>query len=78
MYRLKLDLTTTLTHRFAFTFLRTAYMFSIFSSFDDRARPRGSRDPLGAEATWSFLGRKIVGNLTTVTANLDNFMVALL
>lgn len=53
-------------------------MFTIFSSFDDRARPKGSRDPLGAEASWSFLGRKIVGNLTTVTANLDNFMVALL
>jgi hypothetical protein len=53
-------------------------MFTIFSSFDDRARPKGSRDPLGAEASWSFLGRKIVGNLTTVTGNLDNFMVALL
>lgn len=54
------------------------HMFTIFSSFDDRARPKGSRDPLGAEASWSFLGRKIVGNLTTVTSNLDNFMVALL
>jgi hypothetical protein len=53
-------------------------MFTIFSSFDDRARPKGSRDPLGAEASWSYLGRKIVGNLTTVTNNLDNFMVALL
>lgn len=53
-------------------------MFTIFSAFDDRARAKGSRDPLGAEATWSFLGRKIVGNLTTVTANLDNFMIALL
>ena len=54
------------------------HMLTIFSSFDDRARPKGSRDPLGAEASWSFLGRKIVGNLTTVTSNLDNFMVALL
>ncbi len=53
-------------------------MFTVFSSYDDRARPKGSRDPLGAEATWSFLGRRIVGNLTTVTANLDNFIVALL
>lgn len=53
-------------------------MFTIFSALDDRARAKGSRDPLGAEATWSFLGRKVVGNLTTVTANLDNFMVALL
>lgn len=53
-------------------------MFTIFSALDDRARAKGSRDPLGAEATWSFLGRRIVANLTTVTANLDNFMVALL
>lgn len=53
-------------------------MFTVFSSYDDRARPKGSRDPLGAEATWSSLGRQIVGNLTTVTANLDNFIVALL
>ena len=53
-------------------------MFTVFSSYDDRARPKGSRDPLGAEATWSFLGRRIVGNLTTITENLDNFIVALL
>ena len=53
-------------------------MFTVFSLYDDRARPKGSRDPLGAEATWSFLGRRVVGNLTTVTANLDNFIVALL
>jgi hypothetical protein len=53
-------------------------MLTVFSAYDDRARPKGSRDPLGAEATWSFLGRRIVGNLTTVTANLDNFIVALL
>jgi len=45
---------------------------------DDRSRPKGSRDPLGIEAIWSFMGRKVVGNLTTVTSNLDNFMVALL
>jgi hypothetical protein len=53
-------------------------MFTVFSALDDRARPKGSRDPLGAEAIWSFMGRKIVGNLTTVTGSLDNFMVALL
>lgn len=53
-------------------------MITIFSAFDDRARPKGSRDALGAEAAWSHLGRKIVGNLTTVTSNLDNFIVALL
>jgi hypothetical protein len=53
-------------------------MFTILSLLDDRARPKGSRDPLGAEACWSHLGRRLVGNLTTVTSNLDNFMVALL
>ena len=53
-------------------------MFTVFSALDDRARPKGSRDPLGAEAIWSFMGRKIVGNLTTVTGSLDNFTVALL
>ena len=56
----------------------TDRMFTILSAFDDRARPRGSRDPLGAEACWSHLGRRLVGNLTTVTWNLDNFIVALL
>lgn len=53
-------------------------MFTIISAFDDRARPKGSRDPLGIEAIWSFMGRKVVGNLTTVTSSLDNFIVALL
>ena len=53
-------------------------MLSIISLFDDRARPKGSRDPLGLEAIWSFMGRKVVGNLTTVTSNLENFVVALL
>lgn len=53
-------------------------MFTVLSALDDRARPKGSRDPLGAEAVWSFMGRKLVGNLTTVTGSLDNFIVALL
>jgi hypothetical protein len=53
-------------------------MLTVLSLFDDRSRPKGSRDPLGIEAIWSFLGRKVVGNLTTVTSNLDNFIVALL
>ena len=53
-------------------------MLTVLSLMDDRSRPKGSRDPLGIEAVWSFMGRKVVGNLTTVTSNLDNFMVALL
>jgi hypothetical protein len=53
-------------------------MFTVFSALDERARPKGSRDPLGAEAIWTFMGRTIVGNLTTVTRSLDNFIVAML
>ena len=53
-------------------------MLTVLSLFDDRSKPKGSRDPLGIEAIWSFLGRKVVGNLTTITNNLDNFIVALL
>ncbi len=53
-------------------------MLTVLSLFDERSRPKGTRDPLGAEAVWSSIGRRLVGNLTTVTSNLDNFMVALL
>ncbi len=45
---------------------------------DDRARPKGSRDPLGFELVWTYFGRKVVGNLTTITSSLENFSVALL
>lgn len=51
---------------------------SFFSLFDPRLRPKGSRDPLGSEAVWGNLGRRLVGNLTTVTSNLESFFVALL
>jgi hypothetical protein len=53
-------------------------MLTVLSLMDERSRPKGSRDPLGIEAIWSHMGRKVVGNLTTVTSNLDNFMVSLL
>lgn len=53
-------------------------MLTVLSLMDERSRPKGSRDPLGIEAIWSYMGRKVVGNLTTVTSNLDNFMVGLL
>lgn len=53
-------------------------MLTVLSLMDERSRPKGSRDPLGIEAIWSYMGRKVVGNLTTVTSNLDNFMVSLL
>ncbi len=48
------------------------------SLLDDRAKPKGSRDPLGFEVVWSYFGRKVVGNLTTITSSMDNFAVALL
>lgn len=45
---------------------------------DDRAKPKGSRDPLGFELVWTHYGRQVIGNLTTVTSSLNNFAVALL
>ena len=47
------------------------------SLLDDRAKPKGSRDPLGFERTWSHFGRQVIGNLTTITSSLENFIVAL-
>jgi hypothetical protein len=52
-------------------------MSFFFTELDDSLRPRGSRDPLGIEHLWSRIGRKLVGNLTTVTQHLDNFIVTL-
>ena len=51
---------------------------AFISLLDDRARPKGSRDPLGFELIWTYFGRKVVGNLTTITSSLENFTVALL
>lgn len=48
------------------------------SLLDDRAKPKGSRDPLGFEFVWTHFGRKVVGNLTTITSSVENFAVALL
>jgi hypothetical protein len=51
---------------------------AFLSLLDDRAKPKGSRDPLGFEMVWTFFGRRVVGNLTTITSSLENFSVALL
>ena len=51
---------------------------AFLSLLDDRAKPKGSRDPLGFELVWSHFGRKVIGNLTTITSSIDNFAVALL
>ncbi|MEZ1439757.1 hypothetical protein QVM41_26215 [Pseudomonas shirazica] len=53
-------------------------MLTVLSLLDDRLRPKGSRDPLAIESIWSAVGRKLVGNLTTVTSRADHFIVALL
>ncbi|MCJ8311746.1 MAG: hypothetical protein HRU38_08540 [Saccharospirillaceae bacterium] len=51
---------------------------AFLSLLDDRVKPKGSRDPLGFELIWSKLGRKIIGNLTTITSSSENFATALL
>jgi len=51
---------------------------AFLSLLDDRAKPKGSRDPLGFELVWTHFGRKVVGNLTTITSSMDNFAVAIL
>ncbi len=48
------------------------------SLLDDRAKPKGSRDPLGFELIWTYYGRQVIGNLTTITGSLTNFAVAIL
>ena len=51
---------------------------AFISLIDDRAIPKGSRDPLGFELVWTHFGRNVIGNLTTITSSMDNFAVALL
>jgi hypothetical protein len=51
---------------------------AFLSLLDDRARPKGSRDPLGFELIWTHFGRKVVGNLTTITSSWRIFSVGLL
>lgn len=48
------------------------------TALDERARIKGSRDPLGLQAIWARFGRHVVGNLTTVTQSLREFTVLLL
>jgi hypothetical protein len=50
---------------------------AFLSLLDERAKPKGSRDPLGFELVWSHFGRKVIGNLTTITSSMYNFAVAL-
>ena len=45
---------------------------------DSRAAIKGSRDPLGAQAIWTLLGRHVAGGLTTNTTSVRDFVVLLL
>lgn len=48
------------------------------TDLDERARVKGSRDPLGLVPIWSKLGREVVGNLSTVTNSVRGFTTLLL
>ena len=59
--------------------LGLAMLFVAFlTDLDERARVKGSRDPLGAQAIWTHFGHYVVGNLTTVTSLLRDFTTLLL
>ncbi len=45
---------------------------------DSRAEVKGSRDALGVQVVWSRLGRHVVGNLTTVSTSVVDFVITLL
>lgn len=48
------------------------------TELDSRARIKGSRDPLGLQLIWVHFGRKVVGNLTTVTGSVRGFTTTIL
>ncbi|WP_431924808.1 hypothetical protein [Micromonospora wenchangensis] len=52
-------------------------MTIFLTDVDPRARVKGSRDGLGAQAVWSAAGRPLIGNLTTVTDSLAGFTTLL-
>ncbi len=49
----------------------------LLSKQDPRELPKGSRDPLGFEVLWTRYGRRVIGNLTTITGSIDEFLTAL-
>ena len=48
------------------------------TDLDTRAAIKGSRDPLGVQAIWTRMGRRVVGNLTTVSTSVRDFTVTIL
>jgi hypothetical protein len=49
-----------------------------FTDVDYRAQVKGSRDPIGAQGIWTSFGRKVVGNVTTVSTSIRDFTVLLM
>lgn len=49
-----------------------------FTEVDPEIKLKDSRDPLGFQPIWSYFGRKLVGNLTTVTTSVRGFTTLLL
>ena len=45
---------------------------------DSRAAVKGSRDPLGIQPIWTAVGRRVIGNLTTVSNSVRDFTTTLL
>lgn len=48
------------------------------TELDSRAQVKGSRDPLGFVPVWSRFGRRVIGNLTTVSNSVRGFTTLLL
>jgi hypothetical protein len=48
------------------------------TDLDPQAVIKGSRDPLGIQPIWTRLGRRVVGNLTTVSASVRDFTTTIL
>jgi hypothetical protein len=51
---------------------------AFLTDIDSRAAVKGSRDPLALVPVWSFFGRKVVGNLSTVTDSVRGFTTLLI
>jgi hypothetical protein len=54
------------------------YPMPFLTKIDSNAAVKGSRDPLGVQAIWTQMGRKIVPNLTTVSTSLRDFTTTIL
>jgi hypothetical protein len=54
------------------------YDVPFLTELDCRAAVKGSRDPLGIQQLWTRLGRRVVGNLTTVSNSVRDFTTLLL